>query len=104
MSREIEEKVIAQYQEDEENMILVFVQWCVNRGIDPIVLYQKAYPDQPVNNKLRSALDFTVPKDEAEQISDDLLLEILDFFGNYDLAQVVYEEKNKRIARENDED
>ncbi|MFA1821834.1 hypothetical protein ACDX78_16910 [Virgibacillus oceani] len=100
MNKETEEKVIAKYEEDEEKMILVFVQWCINHDIDSVTLYQKAYPNQPSNNKLSAALEHTVPKDEAEQISDDLLMDILDFFGNYDLAQVVYEEINKNKDKE----
>lgn len=96
MNRETEEKVIAQYQEDEENMILIFVQWCVNHELDAKALYKKAYPDQQIHDTLHSALEHTVPKEEAEQISDDLLLEVLDFFSNHSLAQVVYEEMEKK--------
>jgi len=96
VNREIEGKVIANYKEEEENMILVFVQWCVNHEIDPSALYQIAYPNQPVNDKIHAALDQTVPKAEAEQIPDDLLMEILDFFGNYELTQAVYEEVKKK--------
>jgi uncharacterized membrane protein YheB (UPF0754 family) len=95
MDRETDEKVIAQYQDDEENMILVFVQWCVNHDIDSKDLYQKAYPNQPVNDKLTEALEKTVTKEESEHITSDLLLEILEIFGNSELAQVVYEETEK---------
>ncbi|GAB3791074.1 hypothetical protein [Virgibacillus kimchii] len=91
MNRETEDKVISQYKEDEKNMILLFVQWCVNHDIDPVVLYQTAYPGQAVNDQLSSVLEQAVPKEEAEAISNELLLEVLDFFGNHDLAQVVYE-------------
>jgi hypothetical protein len=99
MSKESEEKVIAQYQEDEANMILLFVQWCVNHDINPYEVYKEAYPDQTANELLKTALDHAVSKEEAEPISTELLLEVLDFFGNYELAQVIY--KNMEAGKNN---
>lgn len=96
--KEIEQRIIEQYQQDEKVMILVFAQWCVNNELDPVSVYQRAYPSQRVNPSLLEATEQTVPKAEADQIDDQTLLEVLQVFGNDDLAFVVAEiseEKNK---------
>ncbi|WP_078553581.1 hypothetical protein [Bacillus alkalicellulosilyticus] len=91
-SKDMEQKVIENYQRDEEMMILVFAQWCINRGLDPEEIYTKAYPNQGKNKSLQYALDLTVPKEESEEIQDQTLLGVLSLFGNDDLAIVVTEE------------
>ncbi|MFC0559630.1 hypothetical protein [Halalkalibacter alkalisediminis] len=94
--KEMEEKVIANYQQDEQMMILVFAQWCINHDLDPAELYTSAYPQQGKNASLQYAIDLTVPKHESEPIPDDTLLGVLALFGNDDLAFVVAEEIQKR--------
>ena len=43
MNREdISKKVIETYQADEKMMVLVYAQWCINKGLDPIALYKKS--------------------------------------------------------------
>ena len=37
--KSIDEQVIQKYQEDEQVMIQLFVQWCVNHELDPNELY-----------------------------------------------------------------
>ncbi|RFU66495.1 hypothetical protein [Bacillus sp. V59.32b] len=90
--KEIQEKIIQNYQSEEKMMILVFAQWCVNHELDPTELYIKAYPNQASNLALKEALDLTVPKEEAGEVADETLLGVLDLFGNDDLAFVVTEE------------
>lgn len=65
-SKEMQEKIIQNYQKDEHMMILVFAQWCVNHDLDPAFLYRKAYPDQDANPALLQGIDLTVPKEESE--------------------------------------
>jgi hypothetical protein len=93
---DIEDKIIENYQKDENMMILVFAQWCVNQELNPVDLYMRAYPDQSENPGLKQMLELTVPKEEAGEIADETLLSVLSLFGNHDLAFVVTEEINKR--------
>ncbi|MUG64854.1 MULTISPECIES: hypothetical protein [Paenibacillus] len=90
-SKSLEERIVESYRQDEDMMILVFAQWCVNQGLDPAELYRKAYPDQPVNEPLARALALTVPKEEAGDIADHTVLGVLSLYGNDDLAAVVTE-------------
>ncbi|MDT9024318.1 MULTISPECIES: hypothetical protein [Rossellomorea] len=98
-SKEMQEKIIENYQKDEHMMILVFAQWCVNHDLDPATLYQKAYPNQGENPALLQGIDLTVPKEESEEIPDTTLLGVLSLFGNDDLAHVVTEEISKRPGK-----
>jgi hypothetical protein len=97
-SKELEKQIIQNYQKDEQMMILVFAQWCVNHSLNPSEVYLRAYPDQADNYALQQMIDLTVPKEEAEEIPDTTLLNVLSLFGNEDLAFVVSEEisKNKK--------
>ncbi|ASA23187.1 hypothetical protein [Paenibacillus donghaensis] len=87
--KSMEEQIIESYKRDEEMMILVFAQWCVNNALDPHELYLAAYPHQEGNEALRNALALTVSKEEAGDISDDTVLGVLSLYGNDDLAYVV---------------
>jgi hypothetical protein len=89
--KSVEERIAESYRQDEDMMILVFAQWCVNHGLDPAELYRKAYPDQPDNERLTRVLELTVSKEEAGEIPDQTLLGVLSMFGNEDLAIVVAE-------------
>jgi len=90
--KDLEEKIIQHYQGEEKMMILVFAQWCVNHDLDPEELYLRAYPHQSANPALKEAIELTVPKEEAGEVSDQTLLGVLSLFGNDDLAFVVTEE------------
>jgi hypothetical protein len=98
--KDMEEKIISNYQKDENMMILVFAQWCVNNDLDPAELYKKAHPDQGTNPSLQQGIDLTVPKEESEEIPDSTLLGVLSLFGNTDLAivvsQAIKEKQNKK--------
>ncbi|MFC7681872.1 hypothetical protein [Paenibacillus sp. GCM10028914] len=87
--KSVEERIVESYRQDEDMMILVFAQWCVNHGMDPVELYKKAYPDQMENESLARVIQLTVPKEEAGDIPDQTLLGVLSLFGNDDLAMVV---------------
>lgn len=91
-----EERVIRNYEENEKMMILVYAQWCVNNGIDPVALYKKAYPVQTVPALLDEVIDATVSKDESEEITGATVLKALEMFGNDDLAFAVKEEMDKK--------
>ena len=90
--KDLEEKIIQHYQAEEKMMILVFAQWCVNHNLNPEELYLRAYPSQSANPALKEALELTVPKEEAGEITNETLLGVLSLFGNDDLAFVVTEE------------
>ncbi|TLS36574.1 hypothetical protein [Pseudalkalibacillus caeni] len=94
--KDIEKQVIENYQQDENMMILVFAQWCVNNGLNPKELYERAYPNQGKNLSLEKVLELTVPKEESEEIPAQTVLGVLQMFGNDDLAFVVSEEMEKR--------
>lgn len=81
-----EKYIIERYAEDEETMVLLFAQWCVNNEIDAHELYEKAYPHQPKNKTLEAALQRTVLKGESELIPKHLVVAVLQAFGNDDLA------------------
>lgn len=83
---EKEQYIIEQYQQDEEMMILIFAQWCANNGLNARDLYQKAYPHQLENKALSEAMEETVAKEESEEISRELVVQVLQLFGNDDLA------------------
>ncbi|WP_339191758.1 hypothetical protein [Bacillus sp. FSL K6-1003] len=87
------EKQLAEaYERDENMMILVFAQWCVNHDLDPLELYAKAYPQQKLNESLKKTVEeLIVPKNESEHIPDQTLIAVLEMFGNIDLAQAVHE-------------
>lgn len=91
-NKELEEKIIQNYQGEEKMMILVFAQWCINHDLNPEELYLRAYPNQAPNMALKDAMELVVSKDEAGEIDDETLLGVLALFGNDDLAFVVTEE------------
>ncbi|ASN07150.1 hypothetical protein [Virgibacillus necropolis] len=94
--KEMEERVIESYQNDEKMMILIYAQWCINNDLEPRSLYEQAYPSQMKNNALDEALELTVPKKESEEIPDSTVMNVLQLFGNDDLAFIVQEQIDKR--------
>lgn len=86
-----DKQVIETYQRDEEMMILIFAQWCINHDLNPIEIYQRAYPQQKENESLQKAIDITVSKEESDYIPDETLFVVLSMFGNEDLAFIVSE-------------
>lgn len=95
----IDEQIIKKYQEDERLMVRLFVQWCSNYKLDPHTLYHKAYPDQQENPLLQSVLD-DITEDENFEIDNETMLDVLQMFGNYDLAFIITDE----IIKQNSQD
>ncbi|WP_217587334.1 hypothetical protein [Lentibacillus saliphilus] len=90
--KKTEDYIIASYQNDEKMMILVYAQWCINNDLDPETLYKETYPSQGNNQALAEALDLTVSKEESEYIPNETVLNVLQLFGNNDLAFTVQQQ------------
>lgn len=86
-------KVIEQYEADENMMIQIYVQWCINHDINPLELYNRAYPNQASNNVILELMETT--EKNSTIIDTDTVLYVLQLFGNDDLAYVVSEEDKK---------
>jgi len=96
---EKETYIIQKYRENEEMMILIYAQWCVNNYLDPKALYNMAYPKQQIPSLLDDVMASTVPKNESEEITSDLVIQLLQMYGNDDLAFVIQakaEEMNRK--------
>lgn len=93
----IDEQVIAKYKQDEKVMIQLFVQWCINHEVDPNELYARAYPEQQKNLSLQDVLKEMDGAEEME-IDNETMLDVLQLFGNFDLAFILSEEID-RIAK-----
>nr|WP_276531268.1 hypothetical protein [Fictibacillus nanhaiensis] len=81
-------------------MIIIYAQWCVNNGLDPKAVYLNAYPGQANNEYVMHMLEQTVTHEEAEPISNEMLLQVLSLFGNEDLAYAVSKEIEMMEAKE----
>ncbi|ALS79899.1 hypothetical protein FQ085_09360 [Planococcus sp. ANT_H30] len=88
-----DEYIIKKYQQDEQIMVQLFVQWCINYQLNPAELYQRAYPQQLQSSVLTVAIDQA--DGEELDLSHETLLDVLQMFGNDDLAFVVSEEIEK---------
>lgn len=95
-AKEREQLIIENYQAQEKGMILLFAQWCINHKLDPKALYQEAYPNQADNEVLDEMMEHTVSEKEADEIQGELLLEVLQAYGNDDLAFVVANHMEKK--------
>ena len=93
----IDEQVIAKYKHDEKVMIQLFVQWCINHMVNPNELYARAYPEQQKNISLQEVLKEMDGAEEME-IDNETMLDVLQLFGNFDLAFILSEEI-ERIAK-----
>lgn len=82
-------RVIEQYEADENIMIQIYVQWCLNHDIDPLELYGKAYPEQPTNGSILELIEIT--EKDATDVDTETVLYVLQLFGNDDLAFFVSE-------------
>lgn len=98
-TKEMDQFIIEQYKRDEQTMILLFAQWCVNQELNPFEIYERAHPGQAVNSALQEAIDLTIPKEEAQDIDDDTVLQVLSLFGNEELAFAVSGEISRRPPR-----
>ena len=85
-SKTVDERVIENYQKDEQMMILIFAQWCVNNEVDANELYQRAYPEQARNHLLEEIFKETLEAGKSNQVDDATVFNVLEIFGNSDLA------------------
>ena len=88
-----DEYIIKKYQQDEQVMVQLFVQWCTNHRLNAAELYQRAYPGQLQSPVLTAAIEQA--DTEELDIDHETLLDVLQMFGNDDLAFVVSEEIEK---------
>lgn len=95
--RNIDEQIIQKYKEDETLMIRLFVQWCSNNELNPHTLYKKAYPYQIENAALQEVIESDDGFDDVH-IDNETMLDVLQLFGNEDLAFVVADEID-RLSR-----
>lgn len=84
------EQIIQKYKDDEQVMIRLYVQWCKNNELDASQLYQLAYPEQQDNIAIKAMIDESTDDDEIA-IDDETMLDVLQLFGNDDLAFVLAE-------------
>jgi len=85
-SKTVDERVIENYQKDEQMMILIFAQWCVNNEVDANELYKRAYPEQASNQLLANIFKETLEAGKSDQVDDTTVFSVLEIFGNSDLA------------------
>lgn len=90
--------VIEQYQEKERLMVQVYVQWCVNHDVDPVEIYEKAYPQQEKNGILAEVVEEGMEIEDPSSIDIATLFEVLQLYGNEDLAIAIQEEVEKRAS------
>ncbi len=90
--------VIEQYQEKERLMIVIYAQWCLDHDFDPVQIYEQAYPDQEKNKLLIEVLEEPLEKENPSAIDIETLFEVLQLYGNEDLAMVIQEELEKRAS------
>lgn len=104
MQHEKDDYIIQKSKENEEMMILIYAQWCLNNNIEPQTLYKQAYPEQTIPTLLDDVMESTVPKNESEEITGELVIQLLQVYGNDDLAFAVQEKidaKNRLLKGKN---
>ena len=89
--KSIDEQVIQKYQQDEQLMIRLFIQWCANNELNPHELYRRAYPDQAENETMKEIIEEAKYEEEIE-IDNETMLDVLQLFGNDDLAFILTDE------------
>ena len=89
--KSIDVQVIQKYQQDEQLMIRLFVQWCANNEVNPHDLYRRAYPEQQENETMKKIIEEAKYEEEIE-IDNETMLDVLQLFGNDDLAFILTDE------------
>lgn len=89
-NKSLNEQIIKKYQDDEKTMIHLFVEWCRQHKFDPHAVYEQAYPAQVQNPVLAEIIEASADQAPLE-IPTHTLLEVLQIFGNEELAFVVTE-------------
>ncbi len=89
--KNIDEQIILKYQQDEQLMIRLFVQWCTNHELNPHGLYSRAYPEQQENETMKKVIEEAKFEEEID-INNETMLDVLQLFGNDELAYIVTDE------------
>lgn len=89
--KSIDEQVIQKYQQDEQLMIRLFVQWCANNDVNPHELYSRAYPEQQENETMKKIIEEAKFEEEID-IDNETMMDVLQLFGNDDLAFILTDE------------
>lgn len=93
----IQDFIIKKYQDEERTMVHLFVEWCRSHHQDPHQVYQLAYPEQTENPILTEVLQ-ELDDQKPIHIPTNTLLELLQMFGNDELAFVITELNEKLPA------
>lgn len=93
---ERDQYIIERYQAGEAEMILLFVEWYHNYDLNSLEIYREAYPNQEFPEKLIEMNQELIESKEAVQIEKSLLLEVLQLYGNDNLAYVVTNYADKK--------
>ncbi len=88
--KQLQEFIIQKYQDEERTMVHFFIEWCREHQHNSHEVYQLAYPNQP-ENPIISELSAELNEQAPLHIPTDTLLEVLQVFGNDELAFVISE-------------
>lgn len=86
----IQDFIIQKYQDEEKTMVHLFVEWCRAHEYDPHTIYHTAYPEQG-ENPILSEIYKELQDQKPLHIQTDTLLNVLQIFGNDELAFVITE-------------
>lgn len=88
--KKLQEFIIKKYQDEERTMVHLFIEWCREHKHDPHAVYQLAYPNQSENAIIIELME-ELSEQEPLHIPNHTLLEVLQLFGNDELAFVIAE-------------
>src|SRR5699024_3430505 len=97
----VDERVIENYRKDEQMMILIFAQRCVNNEGDANELYKRAYPEQASNQLVANIFKQTLEDENSDKVDDTTVMSVLEIFCNSDLAFEVQGVIDKRKQEKN---
>lgn len=89
-AKSLQEQIIKKYEDDERTMIHLFIEWCRQHQLDAHEVYHQAYPDQ-AENPVMAEIIADIAEQAPIKIPTNTLLEVLQVFGNDELAFVVAE-------------
>lgn len=86
--QELQDFIIKKYQDEERMMVHLFIEWCCENKLDPHTIYQLAYPNQEKNPVITELME-NLTDQQPLHIPNETLLDILQVFGNDELAFVI---------------
>lgn len=87
-AKQLQEFIIKKYQDEERTMVHLFIEWCREHEQNPQTVYQIAYPEQGENPIIKELVE-ELSEHEPLHIPTQSLLEVLQLFGNDELAFVI---------------